>query len=550
MFSYLQIAAIILTITLIKWDTNNCQIVTKYGGITLIGFITGLIMGDMHTGLIIGGTMELMQVGLYGASGSSVPDYQIGACIGTAFAITSGQGLNIALTIGMPVAALSVNFDILAKTFGCALLHIVQRQIGRGNYHTAYKIIGASSFSRGIFTGTLPAIIYLFLGSLFVNNILSLAPSWILDGMKIAGNILPALGICLLIKHIPVKNVLYILAGYILSAIFHMPILVVAIIGIVLAYHSYKKHASHPTKPVTLSPDNSTAMPTLVSTSSGTDRLITGHTENISPTPHTVSKDSSAYRVTDKDLKNVFFRYLCTVQAAFNYETHISCGVVFALGPVLQKIYADNTKLCRHSLMEQFHFFNSQSYLGAALLAASLAMEEKEHSVVGIYSASLLRTSLMGPFTSIGDTLFNNMLTIVTAGISAHYAMDGNILGMCLCLLFSFFLLIIRWKLFQIGYSKGVLFITEGKEKLDTFTNSLMLLGSIVIGSLIAINVQLPDILSFLPSGWVHDGLSDILCIGTVGSVYLLLTNKSFPISAAKMVWLIIALCLLGAYIG
>lgn len=45
MFSYLQIAAIILTITLIKWDTNNCQIVTKYGGITLIGFITGLIMG-------------------------------------------------------------------------------------------------------------------------------------------------------------------------------------------------------------------------------------------------------------------------------------------------------------------------------------------------------------------------------------------------------------------------------------------------------------------------------------------------------------------------
>ena len=142
------------------------------------------------------------------------------------------------------------------------------------------------------------------------------------------------------------------------------------------------------------------------------------------------------------------------------------------------------------------------------------------------------------------------MLTIVTAGISAHYAMDGNILGMCLCLLFSFFLLIIRWKLFQIGYSKGVLFITEGKEKLDTFTNSLMLLGSIVIGSLIAINVQLPDILYFLPSGWVHDGLSDILCIGTVGSVYLLITNKSFPISAAKMVWLIIALCLLGAYIG
>ena len=33
-------------------------------------------MGDPITGLIVGGTMELMQVGLLGVVGSSVPDYQ------------------------------------------------------------------------------------------------------------------------------------------------------------------------------------------------------------------------------------------------------------------------------------------------------------------------------------------------------------------------------------------------------------------------------------------------------------------------------------------
>ena len=67
-----RIAAIVFIVTVLKWESYNSQVVMKYGGITLVGLLVGWIMGDPITGLIVGGTMELM----LGVVGSSVPDYQ------------------------------------------------------------------------------------------------------------------------------------------------------------------------------------------------------------------------------------------------------------------------------------------------------------------------------------------------------------------------------------------------------------------------------------------------------------------------------------------
>jgi len=78
-----RIAAIVFIVTVLKWESYNSQVVMKYGGITLVGLLVGWIMGDPITGLIVGGTMELMQVGLlFGAGlsnwcvcGGSLSDY-------------------------------------------------------------------------------------------------------------------------------------------------------------------------------------------------------------------------------------------------------------------------------------------------------------------------------------------------------------------------------------------------------------------------------------------------------------------------------------------
>ena len=61
------------------------------------GMVVGLCMGDLKTGLFIGGTYQLMSLGVAALGGSSVPDYQIGTIITTAIASWSSRQKNAAM---------------------------------------------------------------------------------------------------------------------------------------------------------------------------------------------------------------------------------------------------------------------------------------------------------------------------------------------------------------------------------------------------------------------------------------------------------------------
>lgn len=53
---------------------------------------TGLVLGDVQTGLMIGATLQLMTLGVATYGGATVPDFLSGAIMGTAYAIISGKG--------------------------------------------------------------------------------------------------------------------------------------------------------------------------------------------------------------------------------------------------------------------------------------------------------------------------------------------------------------------------------------------------------------------------------------------------------------------------
>src|SRR5574338_1167478 len=82
----------------------------------VLGPLTGLIMGDLQTGLLIGGTLELIFMGAADIGGSVPPNLPIGSVLGTAFAISGGLSLEEALVIAIPAALLGSFFELLAKT--------------------------------------------------------------------------------------------------------------------------------------------------------------------------------------------------------------------------------------------------------------------------------------------------------------------------------------------------------------------------------------------------------------------------------------------------
>lgn len=89
-----QIALLTLYSGLAIYDGNN----TTLGLVkpSMAGFFAGLIMGDMTTGLIVGGTLNLLVLGVGNFGGASIPDYMTGAVLGTTFAIISGGARRLA----------------------------------------------------------------------------------------------------------------------------------------------------------------------------------------------------------------------------------------------------------------------------------------------------------------------------------------------------------------------------------------------------------------------------------------------------------------------
>ena len=192
-----QILLITLYAGFAFYDGNN----TTFGTVkpTMAGFFAGLVLGDVTTGLVVGGTLNLLVLGIGNFGGASIPDYMTGALLGTAFAIQSGQGAEFGVTLAIPIGLLMIQLDILARFSNTYFQHRAERLVEEGNIEAAARmnILGLipQSVSR-----MLPVFLALVFGSDFVNLVVNHLPMWLMNGLKTAGGILPSLGIAILLS--------------------------------------------------------------------------------------------------------------------------------------------------------------------------------------------------------------------------------------------------------------------------------------------------------------------------------------------------------------
>lgn len=66
-----------------------------------------------------------------------------------------------------------------------------------------------------------------------------------MDGLGVAGGVLPALGIAVLLRYLPISNFYgYIIIGFVLVSYLNIPMLGVALVGLALALIRYKQLGS------------------------------------------------------------------------------------------------------------------------------------------------------------------------------------------------------------------------------------------------------------------------------------------------------------------
>lgn len=200
---------------------DELTIVSSAGSPVFAGFISGLIMGDMATGLAIGGSLQLMVLGVGTFGGASRIDATSGAVLATAFSVSQGIDPELAVsTIAVPVAALLVYTDIAGRFSTTFFAHRVDAAIERFDYAGIERnyLLGAIPWAL---SRALPVFLALAFGGGFVEAMVNTIEQykWIAAGLTLAARMLPGLGFAILLHYLPLKrNLHYLAIGFALTA--------------------------------------------------------------------------------------------------------------------------------------------------------------------------------------------------------------------------------------------------------------------------------------------------------------------------------------------
>ncbi|SHJ72999.1 PTS system, mannose-specific IIC component [Clostridium amylolyticum] len=197
----------------------------------LAGFMVGVILGDIKSGLIIAGTLELMWLGVNNVGAYQPPDVISGSIVGVAIGILSGGGQAAGIAVAIPVSLLVQQISMLIMTSNISLVHKADKIAETGDFDKIDKLqyMGAIFYflSRAV-----PVFIAVYLGAPAVEYVLTIIPAGVMKGLTVASKIIPAVGIAMLLMMMLRKNMwMFLILGFTLTTFLKLPTVALALIG-------------------------------------------------------------------------------------------------------------------------------------------------------------------------------------------------------------------------------------------------------------------------------------------------------------------------------
>lgn len=420
------------------------------------GLITGIVTGNVPLGLAVGGTLELMSLGLWTYGGATIPDFFTGAVIGTAVGALSKQPLLVAITEGLavavPVALFMTQLDILGRAATTIFIHGADRFAAKQDERGVSLMHALGNIPWGL-SRAIPIFFAIWLGAGPLQLLMTKIPSWLTAGLSTMGHILPALGFGILLTYLPFKKWwAFFVLGFVLYGYLKIPLIGIALaaLAIVLIYNSVTIKEEVPEK--------------------------AKEAEKITEKPAVKSN------VTRGDLVNAMWRHNLTLQLSWNYERMQALGFCWSIMPILRKVYPNKDDYFA-AIKRHLNFYNTTPMIGSpTIFGAACALEEQKQP----QAVDDIKVALMGPFAAIGDTIVAILMKPIFAVFAAGMALNGNWFGAILMLILGFIWFYVMFPGFWLGYNQGKNLVqTVGSKFLTTFSNLASMAALIVVGGFI-----------------------------------------------------------------
>ena len=163
------------------------------------GAVIGAILGDLNTGLVVGGTYQLMTIGNMPIGGAQPPNAVIGGIMAAIFACSLDMDPNVAVATAIPFALLGQYGVTLFFTLRAPLLEFFRGCAEKADTKGITKWTIVSECILGLIFAVIVTLF--FIGGLAVGQqIVDSIPEWLNTGLSQAGNMMKFVGFAILLK--------------------------------------------------------------------------------------------------------------------------------------------------------------------------------------------------------------------------------------------------------------------------------------------------------------------------------------------------------------
>lgn len=258
-----------------------------------------------------------------------------------------------------------------------------------------------------------------------------------------------------------------------------------------------------------------------------------------------------------KMLNSIFLRSFTVFASRAGATKAHAPGFMYSILPAVNCYYKDDAKGQTEALKRETTWYNITQNVGTFVMGLVASMEKKNAQDPNFDSNSIvaLKTSLMGPLSGIGDSIFWGVLRVIAAGIGISLASQGSILGPILFLIiYNVPSILTRYYLTYIGFTLGDTFIEDmyqsGSMKL--LNKAASTLGLMMIGSMTATMVTFQSKLAIPIAGGKPIEIQTYLDQLWQGLVPLAITLGCYWLLSKKVNvnWILLGVLILAVVLG
>ncbi len=280
-------------------------------------------------------------------------------------------------------------------------------------------------------------------------------------------------------------------------------------------------------------------------------------------TETTTKNNLAPEEITKKDVTKAYLRWHFANEIPHSFERYLAPSLLYAMMPVLRKLYKDDEKL-KAAYKRQLLFFNTQLSWGGGVITGLMssmeqqrAEEEYEEKEIMMQDDLMYNTKagLMGALAGIGDAIDSGTVQYIFIAIAIPWAQEGSALGalfpfVCFALYQVILGVFFAQQAFSMGRNATGLMQSTG---VQSAIETLSVLGLFMMGILAGNYVKVASTLKFSLSGreFVVQEILDqivpgILPLAVVMGVYWFYTKKGLKVTQA-LLWLTAILIVLSA---